>query len=140
MDYLNQCPVRLLDIAKIMVCCLILLIAAGCGDSYGDGSTDSTECTVIYESNTVTGTTEPMGPDEGKVTIWFDSTFSRPPILHVTVALRMDNSGMTKGSILHSKTEVFIDHCKVKVYTMKDASVMNGAEVDISYMALQIGP
>jgi hypothetical protein len=119
---------------------MILFIAAGCGDSYGDGSTDSTGCSFIVESDTVTGTTEAMGPDEGKVTIWFDSTFSRPPIVTVTVALRFDSSGMEKGDILHGEAEVFIDHCKVKVYTMKDGAVMNGAQVDISYMALQIGP
>jgi hypothetical protein len=95
---------------------------------------------VIRESNTISGTTEMIGPDAGTIVITFDSTFTQVPIVYVTVVTRVACGMLEPRNVPHWTMSTSETECVIKVFEYAGGSTLNGCSVDVSYLALQIGP
>ena len=93
----------------------------------------------IAETNTVTGITGSIGPEQGTFTVAFDSTYTRPPIVMVTVVLTAPSGDLTKGSLAYAELSISSIEFTVTVYEKQGGAIMSNTAIDVSYIALQIG-
>ena len=93
----------------------------------------------VAETNTVTGITGSIGPEQGTFTVAFDSTYTRPPIVMVTVVLTAPSGDLTKGSLAYAELSISSIEFTVTVYEKQGGAIMSNTAIDVSYIALQIG-
>lgn len=94
---------------------------------------------VIVETRTVIATTVAAGPDEGKVTVTFDSTFTKIPIVQVMAVLRGDSGDLVRRDVVYVETIVTAVDFTITVRNQQGGSLMPSAQLEITYLALQIG-
>jgi len=101
---------------------------------------EETSIPITIERKITTLVTGAAGPNAGKFSIEFDSTFTHPPIVYTIVILRSDSSGYENGSVLIPDFTVTIEGFSGFIYNVQGGDLMSAAGVDITYFALQIGP
>jgi len=91
------------------------------------------------ETNTVTGVTGSLGPEQGIITVHFDSSFTHPPIVIATIVLTAPSGTLAKGSVVFAEMDVGLSEFTATVYEKQGGAIMSNAAIDVTFTALQIG-
>jgi len=94
---------------------------------------------VIAETRTVTGTTVAAGPEAGTMIITFDSAFTTIPLVYAVVIAPLPCGPYEDRTVPHWEISARLTDFTVKIWDRAGGSVLNACDIEVTYIALQIG-